>query len=114
MIERLVAAGAQAIAPLGSTGELAYLSEAEFDAVIDTTVGAVDGAVPVLAGVSDLTTANTVRRARYAQRAGVDAAQVIPVSYWKLSERVITEHFRAVSVSVDVPIMAYKIGRAHV
>ncbi|HLS00340.1 MAG TPA: dihydrodipicolinate synthase family protein [Mycolicibacillus parakoreensis] len=107
MIERLVAAGAQAIAPLGSTGELAYLSEAEFDAVIDTTVGAVDGAVPVLAGVSDLTTANTVRRARYAQRAGVDAVQVIPVSYWKLSEREITEHFRAVSDAVDVPIMAY-------
>lgn len=50
MITRLVAAGVQAIAPLGSTGELAYLSETEFDAVIDTTVAAVDGAVPVLAG----------------------------------------------------------------
>lgn len=107
MITRLVAAGVQAIAPLGSTGELAYLSETEFDAVIDTTVAAVDGAVPVLAGVSDLTTANTVRRARYVQRAGVDAVQVIPVSYWKLSEREIVEHYRAVSDAIDLPIMAY-------
>ncbi|ODR06885.1 dihydrodipicolinate synthase family protein [Mycolicibacillus koreensis] len=107
MITRLVAAGVQAIAPLGSTGELAYLSETEFDAVIDTTVAAVDGAVPVLAGVSDLTTANTVRRARYAQRAAVDAVQVIPVSYWKLSEREIVEHYRAVSDAIDLPIMAY-------
>lgn len=107
MIRRLVAAGVQAIAPLGSTGELAYLSESEFDAVIDTTVAAVDGAVPVLAGVSDLTTANTVRRARYAERAGVDAVQVIPVSYWSLSEREIIEHYRAVSDAIGLPIMAY-------
>lgn len=107
LVERLVAAGVHAVAPLGSTGELAYLDEHEFDAVVDTTVAAVGGAVPVLVGVSALTTAATVRRARYAEQAGADAVQVVPVSYWALSEREIVVHYTAVSDAVAIPIMAY-------
>jgi 4-hydroxy-tetrahydrodipicolinate synthase len=63
LVDRLVVSGVHAIAPLGSTGELAYLDENEFDAVVDTTIAAVDGRVPVVVGVSDLTTAKTTRRA---------------------------------------------------
>lgn len=107
LVDRLVRAGSHAIAALGSTGELAYLDEPEFDAVVDTTVSAVAGRVPVLVGVSDLTTARTVRRARYAQSAGADAVQVVPVSYWKLSDREVMTHFGAVSEAIDIPIMAY-------
>lgn len=92
LVKRLVADGVHAMAPLGSTGELAYLDDAEFDTVVDTTIAAVDGAVPVLVGVSAMTTAETVRRARYAQQAGADAVQVVPVSYWKLNDREITAH----------------------
>lgn len=81
LVGRLVAAGVHAIAPLGSTGELAYLEEPEFDAVVDITIATVDGRLPVIVGVSDVTTAKTIRRARYAQDAGADAVMVLPVSY---------------------------------
>ncbi|GFG76189.1 dihydrodipicolinate synthase family protein [Mycobacterium botniense] len=107
LIERLIAAGVHAIAALGSTGELAYLDEREFDTVVDTTIAAADGRVPVIVGVSDLTTANTIRRARYAEKAGADAVQVIPVSYWKLSEREILGHYTRVGAAIGIPIMAY-------
>src|SRR5690349_17523853 len=93
VVEQLVCTGAHAIAPLGSTGESAYLTEAEFDAVVDTTVATVGGRVPVIVGASDLTTANTIRRARYAQQAGADAVMVLPISYWKLDEREIFQHY---------------------
>ena len=96
-----------AIAPLGSTGELAYLDEAEFDTVVDTTIAAVDGRVPVVVGVSDVTTAKTTRRAQYAQRAGADAVMVLPVSYWKLSENEILQHFLSIGDAIGIPIMAY-------
>lgn len=105
--QRLLDAGVHAIAPLGSTGELAYLDEHEFDIVVDTTMAAVAGRLPVLVGVSDLTTARTVRRARYAARAGAAAVMVSPVSYWKLSEREITAHYAAVSDAVGIDIVAY-------
>lgn len=107
LLEKLVAAGVHAIAPLGSTGEAAYLTEAEFDSVVDTTIATVDRRVPVIVGASDLTTANTVRRARYAQRAGADAVMILPVSYWKLTPREIARHYATAAAALDIPIMAY-------
>jgi 4-hydroxy-tetrahydrodipicolinate synthase len=107
LLEKLVVAGVHAIAPLGSTGEAAYLTEAEFDSVVDTTVTTVDHRVPVIVGASDLTTANTVRRARYAQRAGADAVMILPVSYWKLTPREIARHYATVAAALDIPVMAY-------
>jgi 4-hydroxy-tetrahydrodipicolinate synthase len=107
LVDRLVVSGVHAIAPLGSTGELAYLDEAEFDTVVDTTIAAVAGRVPVLVGVSDVTTARTTRRAKYAQHAGADAVMVLPVSYWKLSEREIVKHFLSISDAIGIPVMAY-------
>ena len=107
LIDRLVSAGVHAIAPLGSTGELAYLEEPEFDAVVDTTIAAVDGRLPVVVGVSDVTTAKTIRRAGYAEKAGADAVMILPVSYWKLTEREIVQHYRSISDAIGIPIMAY-------
>lgn len=79
----------------------------EFDAVVDTTIAAVDGRVPVIVGVSDLTTAKTTRRAQYAQHAGADAVMILPVSYWKLSEREILQHFLSIGQAIGIPIMMY-------
>ncbi|OBI08918.1 dihydrodipicolinate synthase family protein [Mycolicibacter heraklionensis] len=107
VINRLIEAGVHAIAPLGSTGELAYLDDHEFETCVDASIAAVAGRLPVLMGISDLTTARTVRRARYAAQAGADAVMVSPVSYWKLSEREITGHYEAISDAVDVDIVAY-------
>jgi 4-hydroxy-tetrahydrodipicolinate synthase len=107
LVDRLVVSGVHAIAPLGSTGELAYLDEAEFDTVVDTTIAAVDGRVPVVVGVSDLATAKTARRAQYAQQAGADTVMVLPVSYWKLSEREILKHFLSIGNAIGIPIMMY-------
>ncbi len=107
LVDRLVDAGVHAIAPLGSTGELAYLEEGEFAAVVDATMATVDGRVPVIVGVSDLTTAKTIRRAHYAQRAGADAVMILPVSYWKLSDHEIVTHYRSIGDAIGIPIMAY-------
>ncbi|GBE65949.1 putative dihydrodipicolinate synthetase DapA [Mycobacterium sp. MFM001] len=107
LVDRLVGSGVHAIAPLGSTGELAYLDESEFDTVVDTTIAAVDSRVPVVVGVSDLTTANTIRRAQYAEKAGADAVMILPVSYWKLTEREIVAHYTSIGESIGIPIMAY-------
>ena len=107
LVDTMVDAGVHAIAPLGSTGESAYLSFEEWKTVVDTTVAAVDGRVPVVVGASDLTTAGTVARAEYSQLAGATAIMVIPVSYWALNEREIGQHYSSVSDAVSIPIMAY-------
>ena len=107
LVDTMVDAGVHAIAPLGSTGESAYLTFDEWKAVVDATVAAVAGRVPVVVGSSDLTTAGTVARAEYAQQAGATAVMVIPVSYWALTEREIVQHYTSVSDAISIPIMAY-------
>lgn len=107
LVDTLVNSGVHAVAPLGSTGEAAYLSEDEFDTVVDVTVDAVGRRVPVIVGAGDLTTANTIRRARKAERSGADAVMVLPVSYWKLDDREIATHYAAIGAAIGIPIMAY-------
>ncbi|AZE47188.1 Dihydrodipicolinate synthase family [Pseudomonas chlororaphis] len=106
-IDRLIDSGVQAIAPLGSTGEGAYLSDAEWDQVAEFSIRHIARRVPTIVSVSDLTTTKAVRRARFAEAKGADAVMVLPTSYWKLSEAEILAHYRAIGDSVGVPIMLY-------
>ncbi|MBF6026774.1 dihydrodipicolinate synthase family protein [Pseudomonas sp. P115] len=106
-IDRLIASGVHAIAPLGSTGEGAYLSDAEWDEVSAYSLAKIARRVPTIVSVSDLTTTKAVRRARYAEANGADAVMVLPASYWKLSEAEILAHYAAIGDSIGVPIMLY-------
>ncbi|MBP5077607.1 dihydrodipicolinate synthase family protein [Pseudomonas chlororaphis] len=106
-IDRLIDSGVHAIAPLGSTGEGAYLSDAEWDQVAEFSIRHIAKRVPTIVSVSDLTTAKAVRRARFAEAKGADAVMVLPASYWKLSEAEILAHYQAIGDSIGVPIMLY-------
>lgn len=106
-IDRLIDSGVQAIAPLGSTGEGAYLSDLEWDQVCDFSIQHVAKRIPTVVSVSDLTSAKAIRRARFAQARGADVVMVLPASYWKLSEAEILAHYQAIGSSIDLPIMLY-------
>ncbi|AJW64554.1 4-hydroxy-tetrahydrodipicolinate synthase [Elizabethkingia miricola] len=107
LTERLVASGSHAIAPLGSTGVLPYLSDEEKEAVTEATIQQVAGRVPTLVGVSNLTTEKTVYHAQFAEKSGATAVMIIPMSYWKLTDDEIVEHYDAVASKISIPIMAY-------
>ncbi|MEU6131289.1 dihydrodipicolinate synthase family protein [Saccharopolyspora sp. NPDC047091] len=107
LVDRLVRDGAHAIAPLGSTGESAYLSDSEWADVAATSIDATAGRVPTVVGVSALTTAATTERARIAARLGADMVMVLPMSYWKLAPEEVRAHIAAVGASTDLPIMVY-------
>lgn len=107
LTERLVASGAHGIAPLGSTGVLPYLTDGEKEALIEATVKQVAGRIPVLAGVSNLTTERTIYHAQFAEKAGADAVMILPMSYWKLTDEEIFRHYDAVATKISIPIMAY-------
>ncbi|WP_221354122.1 dihydrodipicolinate synthase family protein [Streptomyces beigongshangae] len=107
LTEDLVAAGSHAVAPLGSTGEAAYLREVEWDAVCETTVQTVAKRVPTLVGVSHWSTEGAVRRARVAARNGATAIMVLPQVYWKLTDTELERHYAAVAAATDLPMMLY-------
>lgn len=107
LVERLVVNGANAIAPLGSTGVLPYLNDEEKELITQNTIKQVNGRVPVMVGVSNLTTERTVHHAKFAEKSGADAVMIIPMSYWKLTDDEIFIHFNTVAEQIDIPIMAY-------
>ena len=105
----VVEGGADAVFPLGTNGEFATLSTAERDRVVEATVDAVGGEVPVIAGVGQPGTAETVERAHAAERAGVDGVVVVTPFYYPLDGDAAVGHYRAVAASVDVPVYVYHI-----
>ncbi|MER3499731.1 MAG: dihydrodipicolinate synthase family protein [Chitinophagaceae bacterium] len=107
LVEKLIASGSHGIAPLGSTGVLPYLTDEEKEAVTEATINQVNGRVPVLVGVSNLTTERTIYHAKFAEKAGATAVMIIPMSYWKLTDDEIVQHYDAVAKQISIPIMAY-------
>ncbi len=107
LVERMVNAGVHAIAPLGSAGVLPYLTDLERETIVSTTMEQVNGRVPVMIGVSSLTTERVVHHARFAEKMGAAAVMVIPMSYWKLTEAEILAHYSTVASAISLPIMAY-------
>ncbi len=107
LVDRLIVGGVHAIAPLGSTGESAYLADAEWELAAQVSIETVAQRVPTVVGISELTTAGACRRARVAERLGADAVMVLPVSYWKLTDAEIIGHYGAIGNAVSIPIMLY-------
>ncbi|WNO07594.1 dihydrodipicolinate synthase family protein [Teredinibacter sp. KSP-S5-2] len=106
-IELLIRNGSDAIAPLGSTGESSYLSLNEWKQVAEFSVKQAAQRVPVIIGISELTTEQAIVKAKYAEMIGADGIMVIPVSYWKLTDQEIYDYYQAISDSTSLPIMVY-------
>jgi len=107
LVDRLVNSGVHAIAPLGSTGESAYLGDNEWELAARTAVEAVQKRVPTIVGLSELTTLGAIKRARFAEHIGANAIMVLPKSYWKLTEAEVIAHYAAIGDAVALPIMLY-------
>ncbi|HDY85607.1 hypothetical protein LCGC14_0625260 [marine sediment metagenome] len=107
LIDKLIDAGVDAIAALGSAGEGVYLDDDEWHFVASETIKQVKGRVPVIIGIAELTTKKAISRAMFAQKLGADAIMVSPFSYYRLSEDEIYDHYAAISDAVSLPIMVY-------
>ena len=103
--------GVSGLAPCGSNGEAPYLSRQERIKVVETVMDEVNGKVPVIAGTGSMSTQETVTFTKDAADLGVDAALVVTPFYFKLSNKEILGHFRAVSETVDVPIVVYNVPK---
>ena len=111
-VERLVGAGVGGLVPGGSTGEFTTLGHAERRELIELTVEAAAGRVPVVAGTGALSTRETVELSEHAERAGAAAVMVVPPFYDALSWRELLAHYTAVAERISIPIMYYNLPSA--
>ncbi|MGC9405371.1 dihydrodipicolinate synthase family protein [Streptomyces sp. DZ1-3] len=107
--EHLIGAGVHGLFLLGSSGETAYLTDAQRLTALEAAVDAAAGRVPVLAGVIDTTTARVLDRAADAVRAGADALVATAPFYTRTHPVEIAGHFRRIREAAGLPLFAYDI-----
>jgi 4-hydroxy-tetrahydrodipicolinate synthase len=95
------------LTPLGSTGEFAYLDRAQRAAVVQATIEAAAGRVPVVAGVASTSTAEAVAQAKEFQRLGADGILAILEAYFPVKDAGVESYFRAIADAVDIPVVLY-------
>jgi 4-hydroxy-tetrahydrodipicolinate synthase len=103
----LIKAGVHGLTPLGSTGEFAYLNNAQREAVVKATIEAANKRVPVIAGVASTATADAVAQAKRYQALGADGILAILEAYFPLKDAQIESYFRAIADAVDIPVVLY-------
>src|SRR6201997_338025 len=107
LCDDLLASGVHWLTPLGSTGEFAYLNHAQRTAIVQTTIEAAKGRVPVVAGVASTSTSDAVAQARAYQKLGADGILAILEAYFPLGDAQVESYFRAIADAVDIPVVIY-------
>ena len=103
----LVADGVDGLILLGTVGENNSLRPEEKRLALRAGVDAVGGRVPLVAGVSELTTDRAIEFARDAEKIGIDALMVLPAMVYVPTPEELYAHFRAVAEATALPIMLY-------
>ncbi|WP_406274338.1 dihydrodipicolinate synthase family protein [Nocardia sp. NBC_00881] len=104
LLDRMIGAGVDAVTPLGDSGESIYLDRTEWRHAAAACLEQVAGRVPTILDVSDITTAGTIERARFAEKLGAAAILIRPLSCGRLSENELRQHFATVAEFVSAPI----------
>ncbi len=107
LVEHLIGKGVHGLAPLGSTGEFAYLDFVQRETVIETVVQAAAGRVPVIAGVAATTTADAITQTRRWREIGADGILAILEAYFPLRDDGVEAYFTAVADAADAPVTLY-------
>ncbi|MBK9548777.1 MAG: dihydrodipicolinate synthase family protein [Gemmatimonadetes bacterium] len=104
---RLIASGCRGIVALGSLGEGATLTFDEKVEVLRTLVASVGDRVPVVAGISSLSTDEAVSLARAAAGAGCNGLMVLPPYVYQGDWPEMRAHVSAIITATPLSCMLY-------
>ena len=110
LINHLIDGGVHGLFVLGSTSEVAYLTDKRRADVIRIAIDETKGRVPVVAGAIDMTTLRVNEHVRAAVDAGIDGIVLTAPFYVRTHPEEIALHFKLVKEACgDVPLYAYDI-----
>jgi 5-dehydro-4-deoxyglucarate dehydratase len=109
---KLLAHPVSAVVAAGGTGELYSLTPEEYLSVIRTTVEAVRGRVPVIAGVG-FGSHLGAQLAGAADNAGADGILIFPPYYPNADDEGLVEYYRAIGSATSLGVLIYSRDWAH-
>ena len=99
--------GVHGLVLMGTVGEGNSLTAEEKRRVLAAAVEVSEGKVPVIAGVSEFTTAAAASFVRDAERIGASGFMVLPAMVYVPTAAELEFHFRTVAAATGLPIMLY-------
>lgn len=113
LVDHLIASEVAGLFVLGSSGQVAYLTDAERNAVVDRVVARANG-LPVFVGTPDMSASRVIDQARNVEARGASAVVATAPLYALNDAAEIAEYFRLISRAVSIPLIAYDVPvRAH-
>ena len=113
LVEWHIENGSSGLVPVGTTGESPTLTHEEHKRVVELTIAAAKGRVPVIAGAGSNSTAEAIDFAAHAHKARADAVLIVTPYYNKPTQEGLYQHYKAINDAVDIPIIIYNIpGRS--
>lgn len=110
LVEWQVSSGIDFLVPCGTTGETPTLSRDEWLRVIEITIEAAGGRVPIVAGATSNSTEEAIAKAKtVAKIKGVDAILTASPYYNKPTQEGIYRHFVKIAETVDLPVILYNV-----
>ncbi|CAN7229236.1 N-acetylneuraminate lyase [Paenibacillus sp. LjRoot153] len=107
LVEHQIGQGIQGFYVGGSTGEGFILTTEERQQVLEAVVKAAAGRVTIIAHVGNISTRESIKLAKHAERQGVHAVSAVVPFYYKVSMKEIREHYEAIMAAVSLPMIVY-------
>lgn len=101
--------GINALVINGTTGEPTTMTHSERTAVAKFVLAKVNKKIPIILGAGSNNTYTAVEYAVEAQQLGADAVLTVTPYYNKATQTGIYEHYKALSNSINIPIIAYNV-----
>ncbi len=109
LIEHQINGGMDYLVSLGTTGEVATLTESERKAVWQFTAEQVGGRIPLVAGIGGNHTAEIVHQLANFDPAGYSAILSVSPYYNKPTQEGIYQHYKAVAEASPLPVVLYNV-----
>lgn len=113
VVDDLIRDGVTGIIAMGTCGENNSLEPDEKRDLLTAIVEVVNKRVPVITGVSELTTPRAIAYARDAEKIGADGLMLLPAMVYVPRPEELTAHFTQVAQATSLPIMLYNNPSAY-
>jgi len=109
LVDYLIRSRVHGLFTLSSTGEYFSLVEEQKEVLVKAVVGQAKRRVPIYAGASSNSLRTTISNVNKLYQWGVDAAVIIPPSFFTYSQKELIEYYASIARNSPLPIFIYNI-----
>ncbi len=110
LVDFLIAANVSGLFVAGTTGEGILLDEAQRMRLLESTVTAANGRLPIIVHTGTVRTDSTLRLSQHAAQLGVDAVAVVPPYFYGIHNDSLFDYYTTITAAIpETPLFLYDI-----